>query len=253
MENTLFNCGNGIKFPKGGWVFDEFVVNVFPSHVRKSVPNYDRVHRLVKAVSDDCFDRSGSLRVLDLGCSLGAFERVLLKDSKRDILVDAVDSSSAMIRSAYSDSRVHYYVSDAVEFLENCKEKYDLIVMLYFTQFLSDKDIERLFSSIGSCLNYFGNPNCSIVCSDKFLTGNFSFDEYQRKMLFEFKSGNGFSEEEIIGKRESLFGVQTVRDSDFISDLSYYSSLGNVNVLDSSCGFSCFLLNSSDYNCNGIL
>jgi len=51
------------------WRFDASVVNIFEDHIRKSVPFYDEIHRMIAEISD-WFLAKQSL-IYDLGTSTG--------------------------------------------------------------------------------------------------------------------------------------------------------------------------------------
>jgi tRNA (cmo5U34)-methyltransferase len=62
-------AGQGIDTTRSNWVFDEKVAQHFDEHVRKSVPDYDRIQDLAASFADWFVQDGGT--VIDLGASTG--------------------------------------------------------------------------------------------------------------------------------------------------------------------------------------
>jgi len=80
------------------WVFDEHVAPHFDEHVRKSVPDYDRVQDLAAKFSDwfthpDC-------TVLDLGAATGETMLRIRERHSKPLTLIGYDNSQAMIEQA---------------------------------------------------------------------------------------------------------------------------------------------------------
>lgn len=94
-------------------------------------------------------------RVLELGCGSGAFAVTLLKENVAQSVV-GVDISTAAVQVAQQKAKAEG-VSERVSFLANDLEKldfaslgkFDYVVGLGLTPYLTDKEFERLFQAVG--------------------------------------------------------------------------------------------------------
>lgn len=235
MSEEKYSCGNGLEFGVGEWAFNSDVSKVFQKHISSSVPGYHNVHTLVADLCKMHRCDGESLSILDIGCSLGEFERVLLSDSKdNNIHVVAVDSSEDMIREVkYKDPRINYVCCDGLKAV-HCSGKYDIIVCLYTSQFMSHDEKLLFFKEVSNHLN----PNGMFILADKIKHDDNSIDLINEKELFSFKIDSGFSVEEIMGKKKALQGVQDVLSEEM---LSYLTSLfRDMNIIDISLNFACY-------------
>src|SRR3954452_12529831 len=84
----------------GEWRFDKDVSKAFDSHVRKSVPFYDEIQRMVIEVSE-YFVRDQSV-VYDLGSSTGTTIQLLAEAhaGKEDVQFIGIDASEFMVDEA---------------------------------------------------------------------------------------------------------------------------------------------------------
>lgn len=236
----LFECGNGLLFPRGGWEFNQDVANVFKQHVNMSIPGYSLVHKYISEMCSSQVINGKTLNVLDLGCSIGDLERRIVRDNNIDVEIDAVDSSESMLNSPdlFVDSRVHYICDDIVNYVENCTKQYDVIAILYVLQFLSEKDRSRFIQNLRNVVT----PFTSIVFADKFLSCNSYVDRMNEDFLRDFKRASGFTKKEIEGKKESLAGVQLRIKEGVQDDIAYAVGFRTVELLDSSLNFRCYMI-----------
>ena len=87
------------QFTTGGWQFTPEVADVFPEHVRASVPFYDEIQGLIAEASDWLVPHGG--HVADLGASTGNTCRAIAgRHPDRDICFDLYDESEAMLKHA---------------------------------------------------------------------------------------------------------------------------------------------------------
>jgi hypothetical protein len=94
----------GITSEASNWVFDEHVAPHFDEHVRKSVPEYDRVQELAATFSD-WFTHNGST-VLDFGASTGeTIRRIRDRHSKSLDLESSSFRNMTQLRIAKADGQ----------------------------------------------------------------------------------------------------------------------------------------------------
>ena len=89
---------DAITTKASNWVFDEHVAPHFDEHVRKSVPEYDRVQDLAVKFSD-WFTYPEST-VLDFGAATGETMRRIREKHSKPLNLIGYDNSQAMIEQA---------------------------------------------------------------------------------------------------------------------------------------------------------
>jgi len=87
------------QFGAGGWEFTPGVAEVFPEHVRASVPFYDAMQDLIAEASDWLVPPGG--HVADLGAATGiTCCRIAARHPDRGICFDLYDDQPAMLKHA---------------------------------------------------------------------------------------------------------------------------------------------------------
>ncbi|MHA2217991.1 MAG: methyltransferase domain-containing protein [Candidatus Hodarchaeales archaeon] len=188
----------------GEWTFDEQVVNSFDDHVRKSVPMYEEVQRMIVEMSE-WFVRDGST-IYDIGSSTG--ETILLLQEKHSNKVNVrfigIDNSSAMIEAARKkcqSENVEFLLRDATE-IAGFKDA-DLIVSLYTLQFLPLKERREVLKRIYRDLHEGG----AFILVEKIRSENSFFEDLWLELYWDFKRNQGLSDDMILQKARSLRGV----------------------------------------------
>lgn len=231
-------CGDNIFFDTGKWEFNEQVTNMFPIHVRKSIPGYLNVHEMVADLIQVSSMEHDSLRILDLGCSIGELEGRVSCKSKSNFKLFAIDNSESMIRRCkynVRDDRIVFIQNEMLNYLstvENYEAKFDIIVCLYTLQFLEEQDQYRAIDKIAGLLN----PGGMFIFADKFLSRDPQIDAIKEANLLAYKIKQGFTPEETNGKLLALKGVQH-RIKYPLEFLSRYFE--REEVLDTSLNFIC--------------
>ena len=102
-RDTLF----ATPLQSGRFSFDEATVSVFPDMIRRSVPGYAAMVAMIAEMAvlkhreQTEPQANAKLRVLDLGCSLGAVGLAMIGRMKPDELsIHGVDLSPSMIEKA---------------------------------------------------------------------------------------------------------------------------------------------------------
>ncbi len=183
--------------------FDEQVAAVFDDMIERSVPFYRQnmeliVRLLLKRIKD------GS-RVVDLGSSTGS----LLIETARRCRVEAefigIDNAPAMVELAQKKAEAF---DCAVEFrCEDIMEAEfggaDIIVSNYTLQFIRPPVRSELVKKIASSLKDDG----MFVCSEKVLMEDGWLNRQIIEIYHSYKREQGYSETEIMRKREALENV----------------------------------------------
>jgi len=83
--------------PRGRWEFDEDVTRVFDDMLRRSIPEYETMRRLVHEVGRS-FIQPGT-DVVDLGCSRGEALAPFMREARPDVRYIGVDVSQPMLEA----------------------------------------------------------------------------------------------------------------------------------------------------------
>lgn len=208
--------GDSLSAPNAGWSFDGPVVDAFDAHVKRSVPLYDEGHALSVRISD-FFVQPGSV-IYDLGCSTGALtEKLAVRHASKRARIVGVEKEPAMVERARQRCRPWSDVEIVEADLLECEfAPADLVVAYYTTQFISPRYRQDLFTRIYHALNWGG----AFLLFEKVRGPDARFQDIATSLYTEFKLEQGFTEEEIVNKTQSLKGV-----------LEPFSTQGNLDLL----------------------
>jgi tRNA (cmo5U34)-methyltransferase len=190
----------------GLWEFNEPISRIFDSHVRKSVPCYDEMQRLVREISE-FFINDGS-RIYDLGSATGETLFLLAQKHqiKKNIELIGIEQSRSMINSAQekcSQFKNISFIHDDVTTFESFKDA-DMILSLYTLQFLPVHSRKKVIQRIYDSLNHGG----AFVFAEKIYSGKHPvFEQISNDVHWEFKTAHGLTDEMILQKQRSLRGV----------------------------------------------
>lgn len=186
------------------WRFDEITARIFEDHIRKSVPFYDEIHRMIAEVSD-WFLHDSSL-VYDLGASTGeAIRRTYDRHAGKKLKFIAVDASKDMIQKAkeklFDVPDVQFLISD----LNNPFriENASIVLSILTLQFLEPRSRPRLLKEIFNGLQEGG----ALILVEKVMGNTPRFDEMWVDLHHDMKRRNGISDYEISVKNQALRGV----------------------------------------------
>jgi tRNA (cmo5U34)-methyltransferase len=188
----------------GEWRFTPEVSQAFDAHVRKSVPFYDEIQRMVTELSE-YFIRDESV-VYDLGSSTGEtlYNLSVAHAGKANVQFVGVDLSESMVREAEKKVRrpsvrfVHANIVD-VEIAQPA----NFVTALFTIQFLTLAERGRLLARLheriieGGCL--------TIV--EKVRAESPFFEDVWLDLHWDFKRRQGLTPAQIIEKASSLRGV----------------------------------------------
>lgn len=183
--------------------FDEEVASVFDDMLSRSVPFYNEVLNLT---ADFAIKNSKESDViLDLGCSTASTLIEIYRKSKSKLKLIGIDNSPAMLKRANRKVKAYGADIDLIEgdILRSDFTKSNVIITNYTLQFIRPLYREELVKKIYNSLSDDGVFIFSekVVSEDKILNKQL-IDKY-----FEFKKEQGYSDFEIVQKREALENV----------------------------------------------
>ena len=179
------------------WVFDEHVAPHFDEHVRKSVPEYDRVQELAVKFSD-WFTHPEST-VLDFGAATGeTMHRIKERHSKTLNLI-GYDNSQAMIAQAALKG-VEVVFKDLERFTDVPTFAYG--VSLYTLQFLRPQARQQLVYRIANTID----PGGGFFVVEKVLGSYPTTQDIIQQLYWDMKIANGLTHAQVINKAHALRG-----------------------------------------------
>lgn len=185
--------------------FDTEVAAVFDDMLVRSVPFYKESQELTRRFAINALQNGGI--VYDLGCStaslLLSIERTLPQNC--DIRLIGIDNSSAMIEHARKKieaygSKIHLYEGDI---LQHPYEKSQVMVSNYTLQFIRPLVRDTLIRTIADTLN----DNGIFIFSEKVVSEDPKLNKELIDCYYDFKKSQGYSQYEIVQKREALENV----------------------------------------------
>jgi tRNA (cmo5U34)-methyltransferase len=201
--------------------FDQDVAAVFDDMLSRSVPFYKEamaltVHFAARYIKENSI-------VYDLGCSTAS----LLLELERSLKVKAdligIDNSHAMLEQAKRKCDIYNSNITLLEddiYTYNYK-KSDVMISNYTLQFIRPLQREKLIEKIASALNDEG----IFIFSEKVISEDKRLNKELIDCYYDFKKSQGYSEYEIMQKREALENV-----------LIPYSESENIDMIK-RCGF----------------
>ena len=205
--------GDGINAENANWKFNGEMVDMFETHVARSVPFYDEGHDLVVKLSD-YFIKEDSL-VYELGSSTGKLSYKLADhhDKGRFIGLEIEEDMVDKAEATYHHDSLHFECTDinTATF-----KKADFIVAYYTVQFIHPKQRQALIDKIYEALNWGG----AFIMYEKVRANDARFQDICTGLYTEYKLDQGYSAKEIVAKSKSLKGV-----------LEPFSTQGNLDML----------------------
>lgn len=183
------------------WVFDRQVAEVFPTHARAHIPNYDQV---IEQTVDVCRLYDPAASIIDVGVATGetisklhqaGFHNLSGVDNSQDMLDKCPQNIAKLIKS------------DTLP-----DEPYDVVIMNWTLHFIQNKVgyLERAYRQL--------NEGGALILSEKT-----SMEDLPKRFYYDFKRKNGVTESGIQNKETALKSVM------FVNDVSWYlDRLGKV-------------------------
>ena len=202
--------------------FDEEVAAVFDDMLQRSVPFYKESQKITEFFALKQLENGGI--AYDLGCSTATLLiNISRKLSKRATLI-GLDNSEAMLEQARKKCeafRADIELANA-DILEYEYKEADLFISNYTLQFIRPLIREELVKKISASLKKEG----IFIFSEKVISHHPKLNKDLIECYYDFKKEQGYSEYEIMQKREALENV-----------LVPYSEDENIKMAK-NCGFS---------------
>ncbi len=198
MKDRVFSKELDKKFE-----FDEAVASVFDDMLNRSVPFYSEVQELI-IVFLKLYAKSGD-KVLDLGSSTGKF-LINLNSQIKDLELIGIDNSKPMLKQAnikvkaYGVENISFEYADMLEY--SIKE-FNCIVANYTLQFIRPLNRPKLTKRVFDGLIDGG----VFIFSEKIVFEDKKTDKDIIDIYYKYKKSQGYSETEIVKKREALENV----------------------------------------------
>lgn len=189
--------------------FNEEVAAVFGDMLNRSVPFYAEQQNMIKDIAKRFW--VPDTRVIDLGSSLGTtLINIATQNPATDKLI-GFDNSDAMLARA-KDNINNAGLSQRIA-LENADLNDDLnaldlrntslVTLCWTLQFVRPLRRDHLIKKIYDSMVDGG----ALIVTDKILTNDSNMNRFFIDFYYDYKRKNGYSEEEIINKREALENV----------------------------------------------
>lgn len=214
----------------------------FDDHVRKSIPNYERVMEKIGFLSQ--FFIENDSWYLDIGSSTGrSVLEVVWNNKGKSMSCDIVDSSEEMTNEMRKRFRnrekprttYNIYCLDVTKLF--FIQKYDLIVASLVIQFIKKELREDLLRNIYDCLNAGGAFIWFEKCSEESSMAT----EIMKQYINNYKTKAGLSPESVLNKDDALRGIMPLRA--YEDNFTLLRSVGftNITVMDKDMNFTLFM------------
>jgi len=183
--------------------FDEEVAAVFDDMLERSVPFYKESQNITEFFALKNLNEDGVL--YDLGCSTATLLLNLHRKLKRNATLIGLDNSEAMLAQAKRKceafgAKVKVQNADILTYEY---EQADVFTSNYTLQFIRPLVREELVKKIASSLKSKG----AFIFSEKVISHHSKLNKDLIECYYDFKKEQGYSEYEIMQKREALENV----------------------------------------------
>ncbi len=223
--DLLYENGNGdsiddkIEARMGNFQFNKQIAQNFDAHIRKSVPFYDEIQRMVVEMSD-WFVHKDSI-IYDLGASTGETIKNLWyrHSAHKNPRFIGIDNSKFMLEMAKQKLRGIDNISLNCRDLNDDVELRDasLVLLLYVLHFVRPDKKQMLIQNIYNGLH----DNGALLLVEKTTGNNVRFNEMWIELYQDMKLRNGLTLEQIKTKSNSLRGL-----------MQNYSQHKNIQLLE---------------------
>jgi len=202
--------------------FDEEVAAVFDDMLERSVPFYKESQRVTEFFALKQLADGGI--AYDLGCSTASLLLNISRKLKSEATLIGLDNSEAMLQQARRKCEAYGAGIELLnaDILEYDYKEADLFVSNYTLQFIRPLLREELVKKIANSLKRDG----IFIFSEKLISHQPKLNKELIELYYDFKKEQGYSEYEIMQKREALENV-----------LVPYSEDENIKMAK-NCGFS---------------
>jgi tRNA (cmo5U34)-methyltransferase len=197
-SDTVFN-----KPIKKQFEFDEEVAVVFDDMLTRSVPFYEEAMKLTAHFASVNLNEGD--RVYDLGCSTASLLLQIERQCEANLHLIGIDNSEAMLEQASKklhafNSRIELACGDILNF---DYEESAVICSNYTLQFVRPPVRAELVKKIYDALK----PGGLFIFSEKIISKDVALNKQMIDTYYAYKKAQGYSEYEIMQKREALENV----------------------------------------------
>jgi tRNA (cmo5U34)-methyltransferase len=205
-RDTIFS---GTAARGSDFQFTEEVANVFDDMLARSVPFYLEQQSLILEIARQFWQPGTS--VVDLGSSTGTTLINLSRQLGKDARLTGYDNSRPMLERSRNNA-AEAGLGEQIEFAygdfngdlrDIVIENASVVTMCWTLQFVRPLQREKVIRKIAEGLVDGG----VLIVTDKVLTNDSNMNRFFIDFYYEFKRRNGYSEEEIMKKREALENV----------------------------------------------
>lgn len=202
-KDEVFQCSNKIS----DFIFNKEVVAVFDDMVSRSVPYYGEIQRMAVELAND-FAQDGT-NIYDIGCSTGTTMALIDRHiDKNNISLIGIDNSKEMLKKAEDKlseiGMKHHYKFKCMDIHNNLSiDNASVVTMLLTLQFARPLYRKKIVRTLSNGIN----TNGCLLLVEKITSKEMTFNRLFIDHYYDFKRRNGYSEIEIVKKREALENV----------------------------------------------
>lgn len=217
--------------------FDEEVAAVFDDMLERSVPFYKESQKITEFFALKNLSEGGTL--YDLGCSTASLLLNIHRSKELDARLVGIDNSEAMLMQARRKIEA-YGANIEVENADILNYDYgeaDVFVSNYTLQFIRPLVREELVKKIASSLKKEG----VFIFSEKVISHHSKLNKDLIECYYDFKKTQGYSEYEIMQKREALENVLVPYSEEENIQMSKNAGFSHCEVLLRWANFATFI------------
>lgn len=222
--------------------FDQAVASVFDDMLGRSVPFYEETKRLI--VSFALRNLNAGDRVYDLGCSTASILLEIANKSQEKFHLIGVDNSEPMIERARHKARAYDAALDfcCEDLLELELEPCQIVIANYTIQFVRPVNRPELLKKIYQALR----PGGVLILGEKVISEDSRLDRQMIDEYYDFKKRQGYSELEILRKREALENVLVPYTVEENRQMLLEAGFSHVEILFKWVNFTTFIARKAD-------
>lgn len=198
MQDKVFNKPIEKQFE-----FDAEIAAVFDDMLKRSVPFYEEAMALSKRFALAYLKPQG--RLYDLGCSTASTLLDIERDLPHEAELIGIDNARSMLEQARRKLRVYRskIVLEEGDILTFDYRSAGVFISNYTLQFIRPPVRETLIRKLCDALE----PGGAFIFSEKVVTEEKRLNKLMIDGYYDFKKAQGYSEYEIMQKREALENV----------------------------------------------
>lgn len=206
------------------WKFDENVARTFSKHVRKHIPDYDKVIDLSVLACKTFLKDTLHDRIIDVGCATGETIHRLYFHNCCNLI--GVDSSQAMLDRC-NQTQAFYICSNDFPIEHG---PYNAVLCNWTMHFMQNKSdyLQKIYQGLVS--------GGMLILTEKTQNHGPALELYHK-----FKSSQGVSKEEIKSKAESLKDIMFINDIDWYTKTLTDIGFVDISIINAAPCFTSFL------------